>query len=55
MTTEIANKKADTSLKLEQVRWEPWKALSAAFGAGLAVATGLIAAVTWVVAHLLAK
>lgn len=48
MQADIANKTADTALKDEQRRWEPWKALSAAFGAGLAVATGLIALATWV-------
>ena len=40
MKADIANKNADTDLKQEQLRWEPWKALSAAFGAGLAVASG---------------
>ncbi len=49
MQTDIANKQADTGLKSEQLRWEPWKALSAAFGAGVAVASALIAAITWVV------
>jgi hypothetical protein len=44
MSADVANKKADTDLKREQLRWEPWKALSAAFGAGVAVASGLIAA-----------
>ena len=53
MRAEIANKNADTNLKDEQRRWEPWKALSAAFGAGLAVASGLIALITWVLTHLL--
>ena len=49
---DIANKRADTSLKEEQRRWEPWKALSAAFGAGVAVASGLIALAAWVLSHL---
>lgn len=52
MVADIANKKADTALKVEQTRWEPWKALSTAFGAGLAVASGLIALAVWVLAHL---
>jgi hypothetical protein len=43
MRADIANKVADTALKDEQRRWEPWKALSAAFGAGIAVASGLLA------------
>jgi hypothetical protein len=52
MRADIANKEADTSLKREQVRWEPWKALSAAFGAGIAVASGLFALAAWIVTHL---
>lgn len=51
MRAEIANKETDTMLKPEQVRWEPWKALSAAFGAGIAVASGLIALAAWVLTH----
>jgi hypothetical protein len=51
MAADIANKQADTALKDEQRRWEPWKALSAAFGAGVAVATGLFTLAFWVVAH----
>ena len=43
MQADIANEKADTALKDEQRRWEPWKALSAAFGAGAVVASGLLA------------
>jgi hypothetical protein len=52
MAADIANKEADTKLKDEQTRWEPVKAMSAAFGAGLAVATALIGGITWVVVHL---
>ncbi len=52
MRADIANKNADTALKSEQLRWEPWKALSAAFGAGIAVASALIAASAWVLSHL---
>jgi hypothetical protein len=51
MKADIANKTADTAYKEGLLRWEPWKALSAAFGAGLAVASGLIAAIAWVVTH----
>jgi hypothetical protein len=32
-------------------RWKPWKALLAAFGAGIAVASGLIAVIAWVLSH----
>ena len=42
---------ADTKLKDEQRRWEPVKAMSAAFGAGVAVASGLIALAAWILAH----
>lgn len=52
LRADIANKNADTTLKKEQLRWEPWKALSAAFGAGVAVATGLIALGAWLAGHL---
>ena len=52
MQADIANKKADTALKEEQRRWEPVKAMSAAFGAGVAVASGLIALAAWILAHL---
>ena len=51
MQADIANKEADTLLKIEQRRWEPWKALSAAFGAGIAVASGLIALAAWILAR----
>jgi F0F1-type ATP synthase assembly protein I len=51
MQADIANKRSDTALKDEQRRWEPWKALSAAFGAGVAVASGLIAGTAWIVTH----
>ena len=51
MRADIANKNADTVLKTEQARWEPWKAMSAAFGAGVAVASGLIALATRVLSH----
>jgi hypothetical protein len=51
LMAQIANKEADTLLKEEQARWEPWKALSAAFGAGVAVASGLIALAAWILAH----
>jgi hypothetical protein len=54
MRADLANKQADTALKTEQMRWEPWKALSAAFGAGVAVASGLIAATAWVLSHFVA-
>jgi hypothetical protein len=51
MRAQTTNYQADTNLKDEQRRWEPWKALSAAFGAGLAVASGLIALAAWIITH----
>ena len=53
MQADIANKNADTRLKDEQRRWEPWKALSAAFGAGIAFASALIAAAAWIASRLM--
>lgn len=55
MRAQAANYRADTNLKDEQRRWEPWKALSAAFGAGLAVASGLIALSAWVLSHFMGR
>ena len=52
LRADIAKEEADTGLKREQLRWEPWKALSAAFGAGVAVASALIAAGAWMAWHL---
>jgi F0F1-type ATP synthase assembly protein I len=52
MRADIANKQADTKLKDEQRRWEPVKAMSAAFGAGVAFASGLIALAAWIITHL---
>ncbi len=51
LMADIANKEADTKLKDEQRRWEPVKAMSAAFGAGVAFASGLIALAAWVLTH----
>jgi hypothetical protein len=39
--------------KIEPQHWEPWKALSVAFGAGMAVEAGLIALATWILSHFL--
>ena len=51
LMAELANKTADTALKNEQRHWEPVKAMAAAFGAGVAVATALIGAAVWVLSH----
>jgi hypothetical protein len=52
MQAQIDNLKSDSALKEEQRRWEPVKAMSAAFGAGLAVATALLGLAVWVLSHL---
>jgi len=52
LRADIANKRADTDLKTAQTKWEPLKALSAAFAAGIAAATGLIALGAWMAGHL---
>jgi hypothetical protein len=48
MAADIENKRADTDYKRTMMRWEPWKAMAVAAGAGatftlalLALATGL--------------
>jgi hypothetical protein len=55
MRADKANKEADTTLKREPVRWEPRKALSAAFGAGIAVASGLFALAAYVLTHFVGR
>jgi hypothetical protein len=42
---------ADIKLKKEQMRWEPWKAMSAAFTAGVLVAGAFVSAGVWLGAH----
>ena len=51
MESDIAKKRASAALKDEQRRWEPWKALSAAFAAGVAVATTLGTLYAWALSH----
>lgn len=46
---KLLNIQADTML--EQRKWEPMKAISAAFGTGMAVASGLIALAAWIIAR----
>jgi hypothetical protein len=43
---------AELDYRSKMLRWEPLQALSAAFGAGVAVATALIGAALWLGAHL---
>lgn len=46
LAIEAANKSADTALKQEQRRWEPWKAMAVAGGAGATIALALVAVIT---------
>ncbi len=40
---KVRNLEADTMLKLEQSRWEPWKVVTTAFAAGVAFTGALLA------------
>ncbi len=40
---KVRNLEADTMLKLEQRRWEPWKVVSTSFAAGVAFTGALLA------------
>ena len=51
MQADIANEAADTALKNEQRRWEPWKMLATAAGASAA----LFGALGFLVGYLLAQ
>jgi hypothetical protein len=52
MQADIDNKNADSALKREALRWEPWKAMAAAFGAGAAFTAAVVAIVTLILAHI---
>lgn len=52
MQADIDNKNADTSLKREALRWEPWKTMAAAFGAGAAFTAAMVALATLILAHI---
>ena len=40
---KVQNLEADTMLKLEQRRWEPWKVVTTAFASGVAFSAALLA------------
>ncbi len=40
---KVRNLEADTMLKLEQRRWEPWKVVTTAFAAGVGFTGALLA------------
>jgi len=46
MRADIANKEADTKYKLDLSRYEPWKVVAVAFGAGAAIMGAAVALVT---------
>jgi hypothetical protein len=46
MTADITNKTADTDYKRGLLRYEPWKVVGLAFGAGAAVMGAAVALVT---------
>ena len=51
MRADIENKQADTAYKQGLLRYEPWKVVTTAFGAGFALCGGLVALLTFVLAH----
>ena len=40
---KVRNREADTMLKFEQRRWEPWKVVTTAFAAGVVFTGALLA------------
>jgi len=50
-TAKIANLEADTEYKRMLTRWEPWKAMAVAAGAGATFALAAIAVATFLLAH----
>ena len=52
MQADIENKVADTSYKQTITRWEPWKALTVAFGAGATLMVAVLALATFVLSRL---
>lgn len=50
---KIANLEADTMLKIEQAKWEPWKVVAASLAAGAGIMGAAVALVGAVAAVLL--
>lgn len=46
MAADIENKRADTDYKRTMMRWEPWKAMAVAAGAGATFTLAMIALAT---------
>jgi hypothetical protein len=52
MRADLANKQADTDYKRGLLRYEPWKVVTTAFGAGFALCGGLVALLTFIFARM---
>lgn len=48
---DVRNKDADSNYKLTLARWEPWKAMATAFGAGAAFTLAMIGLISFVLLH----
>jgi len=53
LAAKIANLQADTEYKMMSTKWEPWKAMAVAAGAGATVALAAVAVITFILAHVL--
>ncbi len=53
LSAKIANLNADTEWKRAMTKWEPWKAMAVAAGAGAAVTAAAIGIITFALAHIL--
>ena len=52
MRADLENKQADTAYEQGLLRYEPWKVVTTAFGAGFALCGGLVALLTFILAHM---
>ncbi len=48
MRADLENKQADMAYKIGLLRYEPWKVITTAFGAGFALCGGLVALLTFI-------
>jgi hypothetical protein len=53
LAAKIADLQADTDYKMMLAKWEPWKALAVAAGAGATVAPAVVAVITFILPHVL--
>ena len=49
---KLRNMEADTMLKIEQAKWEPWKVVISAGASGAALMAAAVALAAWVLPHL---